>query len=376
MKIYKIFYNILFILLVFFIPKTSFADENLVDLSISPVDVKCDQNVLIGSKVRIYATIHNISSIDASGVVKFYDEKTASYISEDQAVSILPNSVDDVFVDWDAKDYGKHIISVKVDSWEKDINIDNNKVQISVFVDYDTDGDGVNNNIDIDDDNDGVKDSEDSFPLNSKESKDTDNDGIGNNADEDDDNDGVSDIEDVFPLNPKESKDTDFDGVGDNSDVFPYDPAESSDLDSDGLGDNADPNDENIGPSPVIQFDKDSLFVRNLTTFSAIASNDADGTISSYEWDFGDSSPLEPGVVVEHTYLKQGNYIVKLKVTDNDNEYRVAEMQIFVNYKKSFYLKVIIFISVLIITILLAYFMRPKKKKVIKSEKNLRKKKK
>jgi carboxypeptidase T len=51
--------------------------------------------------------------------------------------------------------------------------------------------------------------------------------------------------------------------------------------------------------------------------FDAAASNDPDGTISSYDWDFGDgqiSTLQNPS----HTYAEDGSYTVSLTVTDND----------------------------------------------------------
>ena len=44
-----------------------------------------------------------------------------------------------------------------------------------------------------------LKDGDDAFPFDNKESVDTDGDGVGNNADTDDDNDGISDIEETSP---------------------------------------------------------------------------------------------------------------------------------------------------------------------------------
>ncbi|NIN65945.1 MAG: PKD domain-containing protein, partial [Anaerolineae bacterium] len=51
-------------------------------------------------------------------------------------------------------------------------------------------------------------------------------------------------------------------------------------------------------------------------TFDASASSDPDGTIVSYDWDFGDGS-MGSGVVVEHTYAMAGDYSVTLTVTDS-----------------------------------------------------------
>ena len=57
----------------------------------------------------------------------------------------------------------------------------------------DTDGDGLPNLLDADDDGDAVRDGDDAFPTDPRETSDTDGDGIGNNADGDDDGDGNDD---------------------------------------------------------------------------------------------------------------------------------------------------------------------------------------
>jgi PKD repeat protein len=52
-------------------------------------------------------------------------------------------------------------------------------------------------------------------------------------------------------------------------------------------------------------------------SFDASGSQDSDGTISGYLWDFGDSHGGS-GVSPSHTYDTPGTYSVKLTVTDND----------------------------------------------------------
>ena len=52
-------------------------------------------------------------------------------------------------------------------------------------------------------------------------------------------------------------------------------------------------------------------------SFDASGSSDSDGSIISYNWDFGDGSSGS-GETVTHTYDSAGNYTVELEVVDND----------------------------------------------------------
>jgi len=52
-------------------------------------------------------------------------------------------------------------------------------------------------------------------------------------------------------------------------------------------------------------------------SFNGSNSNDPDGSISSYIWDFGGEN-IGEGQIVTHSYLKAGTYNVTLKVTDDD----------------------------------------------------------
>jgi len=56
--------------------------------------------------------------------------------------------------------------------------------------------------------------------------------------------------------------------------------------------------------------------VGQAVTFDASSSYDPDGTIVSYEWDFGDGATAS-GVVVTHVYSAAGSYTVTLTVTDD-----------------------------------------------------------
>ncbi|MFT3970682.1 MAG: PKD domain-containing protein [Micropruina sp.] len=51
-------------------------------------------------------------------------------------------------------------------------------------------------------------------------------------------------------------------------------------------------------------------------TVSGAGSNDPDGSITEYAWDFGDGA-TDTGADATHTYAADGSYVVKLTVTDN-----------------------------------------------------------
>jgi len=73
----------------------------------------------------------------------------------------------------------------------------------------------------------------------------------------------------------------------------------------------------NEAPEAFIESDS-KIKLNSPAIFSALKSNDKDGAIINYKWNFGDGSTAE-GVYAEHTYSKPGKYNVSLKVTDNSN---------------------------------------------------------
>lgn len=73
-----------------------------------------------------------------------------------------------------------------------------------------------------------------------------------------------------------------------------------------------------INVTPIARFTASVPFGEAPLTvnFSAVLSEDPDGDITKYEWDFGDGTSGE-GVSVSHTYTVAGTLTVVLKVTDD-----------------------------------------------------------
>ncbi len=63
-------------------------------------------------------------------------------------------------------------------------------------------------------------------------------------------------------------------------------------------------------------------------TFDGTASTDPDGDPLSYEWDFGDGSPIANGSTLSHTYTSDGTYTATLTVRDPEGEQSSATERI------------------------------------------------
>jgi PKD repeat protein len=70
----------------------------------------------------------------------------------------------------------------------------------------------------------------------------------------------------------------------------------------------------NQPPTAAFTVTEDGLTV----TFDAATSSDPDGSVASYQWDFGDGETSVAGPSVTHTYAATGTYPVTLRVTDDD----------------------------------------------------------
>ncbi len=65
--------------------------------------------------------------------------------------------------------------------------------------------------------------------------------------------------------------------------------------------------------------------------FSGSGSADLDGSITSYQWTFGDGSPVASGLTTNHVYTSAGTYTAQLMVTDNSSLSATRSLTITVN---------------------------------------------
>ena len=73
----------------------------------------------------------------------------------------------------------------------------------------------------------------------------------------------------------------------------------------------------NAPPHAAFQFAPTTVYVGVSVTFNGSASTDADGTIASYAWDFGDASTAT-GVQATHIFAAKGTFGVRFTVVDNE----------------------------------------------------------
>lgn len=97
--------------------------------------------------------------------------------------------------------------------------------------------------------------------------------------------------------------------------------------------DNDDLTDETTMPIHISQrpvasftFSPPDPMVHETVTFDASSSSPDGGVIISYEWDFGDGSPIvvESDPITGHSYSTYGNYTVTLKITDSEGKWDTA----------------------------------------------------
>ena len=64
--------------------------------------------------------------------------------------------------------------------------------------------------------------------------------------------------------------------------------------------------------------------------FDASESKDPDGEIVAYDWEFNEDDSFDDaeGKKTTYTYDKSGSYVVKLRITDNNGDYKIIEEKI------------------------------------------------
>jgi 6-phosphogluconolactonase (cycloisomerase 2 family) len=71
--------------------------------------------------------------------------------------------------------------------------------------------------------------------------------------------------------------------------------------------------------APVASFEATVAPGGNVVSFDASGAADPDGSITRYDWDFGDGTPVtDAGPKPSHLYAQPGDYAVRLVVTDNE----------------------------------------------------------
>ncbi|MFB6178746.1 MAG: PKD domain-containing protein [Halorientalis sp.] len=73
----------------------------------------------------------------------------------------------------------------------------------------------------------------------------------------------------------------------------------------------------NAAPTASASSNRTTVVTNQAIGFDGTGSSDSDGSISSYQWDFGDNATAT-GATPTHEYSSSGNYTVTLTVTDND----------------------------------------------------------
>ena len=117
---------------------------------------------------------------------------------------------------------------------------------------------------------------------------------------------------------------TAYDSAGNESDFSEEVAAVSAEEDS--AADDPGPGSGGEPPVPIFTYSENGLNCY----FDSSGSYDPDGTIVSYDWDFGDGNSGS-GMVISHTYAVAGTYTVILAVTDDDDFTDVRSQDVMVS---------------------------------------------
>ncbi len=92
---------------------------------------------------------------------------------------------------------------------------------------------------------------------------------------------------------------------------------------------------DNASPVASFFYTPSNPVVNQVIQFNATESHDPDGTIEQYQWDFGDGTPGDTGVLVDHRFSGTGTYTVYLRVTDNSGNTGSASQTVTVSNNQS-----------------------------------------
>ena len=114
---------------------------------------------------------------------------------------------------------------------------------------------------------------------------------------------------------------------------------------------------------PLAEAGPDQTAIKDTSvSFDASASEDPDGEIVGYEWDFGDGNPItviDP--IVTHTYTKLGSYTVTLTVWDAAGNSDTDTMTVTVEETSTPPILGVLIIAVLLLGLLFLWRIRAKK---------------
>ena len=125
-----------------------------------------------------------------------------------------------------------------------------------------------------------------------------------------------------------------------------------------------------VNRPPIASFtvSAETISINENVSFDASESNDPDGTIVSYMWDFGDGTTAT-GATTDHAYDEEGTYTVTLTVTDNDGATSTTASVVTVEIQPPMSLAIItvfgLGITALTTIILYVLFIRRKKPEAI-----------
>ena len=173
------------------------AQDDSSDLGIRQEDIRFSKeknNMIVGEKIRVYASVYNNSDNDASGYLSFYENNENNLLGSVEVSVIAGGYYDEVYTDFIVPSENFRILVKLLSTVPADTNSSNDFILTDkIIAQGDNDGDGLGDNIDPDDDNDTLTDENEASIGTNKDNQDTDG-------------DGVIDPEDEFPLDPNKSK--------------------------------------------------------------------------------------------------------------------------------------------------------------------------